>query len=195
MKKPAAKGQTAKHAPAKTKHAPAAKTKHTAAAKHHPSKAQAAAQKAWQSAGSKASATARHKAAVARHAQHAKPVTWSPGWDVSCCGAEALAVSLRLTGAAVADEDVLALYWRTTSDPGAGATLWDTLQAAAEHGLAGVRPVAARPAEHLADGVLVAVELAEPHAVVLDGGVWSWGEWWPVTRPLAVLEAWEVTWP
>jgi hypothetical protein len=69
-----------------------------------------------------------------------------PG-DVECCAAQALAASLRLAlGAAVHDEDVLALYWRTADDPEEGASILATLEAAREYGLSGVRPSSFAPA-------------------------------------------------
>jgi hypothetical protein len=179
-------GHTAKHA---------GSTKHVGTGKHRPSsKAQQAAAKKWQSAGAHAS----HVHAVARHQSHAKPAKWSPNLDIACCAAEALAASLRLAGRAVSDRDVLDLYWLTAGDADAGAGLWATIEAAAEHGLAGVRPLDARPATELAAGVVLGLELVERHAVTVDGhGVWTWGEWRPVSCGLlaAADEAWVITWP
>lgn len=63
------------------------------------------------------------------------------GEGVACCSAEALAASLRLTGRTVSDADVLALYRRTAADLDAGASILATLEAAAEYGLAGYRPL------------------------------------------------------
>jgi hypothetical protein len=175
------------------KHARAAK--HAGSAKHRPmSAAQAAAWKKFQQAGSHAN----HVHAVARHAQPAKPAKWSPNADVACCAAEALAASLRLTGRSVSGEDVLELYWRTASHEDAGAGLLATIEAAAEHGLAGVRLLDARPATALGTGVVLGVDLAERHALTVDGhGVWTWGGWRPAPCGLltAADEAWEVTWP
>jgi len=54
---------------------------------------------------------------------------WSPGYDVACCSAEALGFLLGWGW-----DDVLALYWRTASDPDSGATIEATLEA----GLTGV---------------------------------------------------------
>jgi hypothetical protein len=184
MKSPAAKGHTSKHA---------GSGKHAGSKKHTPSKAQKAAEKKWQQAG----AAARHAATVARHAGHAKPSKWTPNDTVACCAAEALAASLRLTGRRVTDRDVLDLYWRTADYPDAGATIEATIRAAAEYGLAGVRPVDARLALDLASGVILGLELAERHAVTLDGcGVWTWGAWRPVSHGFlaACDEAWVVTW-
>jgi hypothetical protein len=93
---------------------------------------------------------ARHAAAVKAsktRAANAKKAKAHPrrqlalGSAVACCSAEALAASLRLTGWPVTDADVLALYWHTARDEHAGASILATLEAAAEYGLAGVRPL------------------------------------------------------
>jgi hypothetical protein len=191
------------------KHHPAAKNgKHTGGVKHH-GPAKPAPKKKPKKKPPAAHPGAKHNQHNQQHTKHhpqhgkhhppaKKKTKWSPGWDVACCAAEALAASLRRTGTPVTDQDVLALYWLTASDPDAGATIWETITAAAEHGLAGVRPLDARPARLLGDGVILAVELAEPHAVTLDGpGVWTWGEWRPVAPRFvaAASEAWDVVWP
>lgn len=182
----ATKGHTAKHA---------GTAKHHGTRKHRPSSAaQKAAAKKWAAAG----AQAHHLHAVAKHAGHPTPAKWSPTADVACCAAEALAASLRLTGRTVTDRDVLDLYWLTADDADAGAGLWATIEAATEYGLAGVRPLDARPAEHAGTGVILGVDLAERHAVTVDGhGVWTWGAWRPVSCGLldAADEAWAITWP
>ena len=127
------------------------------------------------------------------------------GEAVSCCSAEALAASLRLAGHAVSDADVLALYWHTASDPDAGASIAATLEAAAEFGLAGVRPArfqALSPrhgidAADFMSACILGLSLPAPHAVLeQDGQWWTWGEpWSPLEFPGAVLEeAWTVTW-
>lgn len=174
------------------KHARTAK--HAGTGKHRPmSAAQAAAWKKFQQAG----AHAQHVHAVARHQGQAKPAKWSPNLDVACCAAEALAASLRLTGHPVTDQDVLDLYWRTADHEDAGAGLWETFEAAADYGLAGVRLVDARPAAALGTGVVLGVDMAERHAATVDGhGVWTWGEWRPASCGLlaAADEAWEITW-
>ena len=82
----------------------------------------------------------------AGHAKKARKIRGLSAGDVQCCAAEALAASLRLAGGAVSDADVLALYWHTADGPDAGASILATLEAAAEHGLGGVRPVVIRPA-------------------------------------------------
>jgi hypothetical protein len=169
-------------------------TKHAGSAKHKPSLAQQAARKKFQQAG----AQAAHLHAVAKHAGHPVPAKWTPLADVACCAAEALAASLRMTGRAVSDADVLELYWRTAAHADAGASLPDTIAAAFDFGLAGVKLAGARPASVLADGVVLGVDLAQRHALTLGGhGVWTWGRWRPVSCALlaAVDEAWELTWP
>jgi hypothetical protein len=95
--------------------------------------------------------TARHAAAVkaaktrAANAKKAKQhprrqLALGEGDGVACCSAEALAASLRLAGGCVSDDDVLALYWRTASDPDEGASILATLDAVALHGLGGAKP-------------------------------------------------------
>lgn len=182
----AAKGRTHKHAGG---------TKHAGSSKHKPTAAQQAARKKWQHAG--AHAHHPHHHGVAKHATHAKAVGWTPMADVSCCAIEALAASLRLAGGIVADADVLELYWRITGDPDAGATLEAAFAAAADYGLGGTRLIDARPAARLGDGVVLGVDLAQRHALTVDGhGVWTWGQWRPASCSLlaAADEAWELTW-
>jgi len=121
MKKPAAKtvGKPARHAkPAAAGSGVHKKTKATASRKHKP-----AAKKKHQP-----TAHAKHVQHV-EHLEHIGKAPLAVG-DVASCSAEALAASLRFTGAPVSDEDVLALYWRTAADPDAGATLLATLKAA-----------------------------------------------------------------
>lgn len=169
-------------------------TKHAGSAKHKPSAAQQAARKKFQQAG----AHAAHLHAVAKHQGHPKPAKWSPCAGVACCAVEALAASLQLAGHPATGADVLDLYWRITGDPDAGATIEAAIEAAAEYGLAGVRPLDARPAKRLTDGVVLGVDLAQRHALTLDGhGVWTWGQWRPASCGLLATanEAWELTWP
>lgn len=124
MKKTTVKAKAAKPAAhatasaAKTTAKPASSAKHTTTSKHKVT-------------------TTKHKA-TAKHTT-TKKRTLSTG-DVGCCTAEALAMSLRLAGVRVADEDVLALYWHTAIDPDAGASILATLEAAWRFGLGGVRP-------------------------------------------------------
>ena len=180
----------------RAKHARTAK--HAGSGKHRPvSAAEAAAWKKWQEAGSKASAAKRHAHAVAHGHHHAKPSHWSPLDDVSICAAEAVAASARLAGRDVSDADVLALYWLTADHADQGATLWDTIEAAGVFGLGGARLVDARPTGLLTQGVVLAADLQQRHAMTADGhGVWTWGQWRPASCSLlaAADEAWELTW-
>jgi hypothetical protein len=150
-------------------------------------------------AAKKAAATRkRERAAELKHrGRNVKlEVKWSPGVDVASCGAEAIAISAQLAGHLVTDAQILDLYWRTATHPDQGGRLEDLLAEVLDHGIGGIRPTAVALAVCPADGLLLGVELAEPHAVVLAGpGVWSWGTWWPLTRPLEVTEAWAVRWP
>ena len=186
MKKPAPKGHTAKHAPAGSgrkhsghsaagghKHSPPAHTKAVSppAVMSHPS----------------------HP----RHQPGGKVRKLALGSAVSCCSAEALAASLRMTGWPVQDADVLALYWRTAADPDAGASILATLEAAEQFGLAGARLADSRPAELLTAATVCGVTLrGGPHAYTLasqPGLAWSWGSLYRL--PAAdVEEAWEVRW-
>src|SRR5258706_8930918 len=52
------------------------------------------------------------------HHHHARG--WSPGTDVACCTAEAVGLLLGWS-----PDEVLALYWRTASNPDAGASILD----------------------------------------------------------------------
>lgn len=193
MKKTAAKGHTTKHTVSKTKHAKT--SKHTPA--KHPALGPLA-RKGWVSP-----APVHTKAKPATHAK-AKALALAPG-DVACCAAEALAASLRLQGHAVSDEDVLALYWHTASDPDAGALIEATLEAARRFGLGGVRPAWYMPTAigetefRLAGStpLILGLELPGPHTVLATPeGWWSWGELYcPCEFPDAVVdEAWAVTW-
>lgn len=162
---------------------------------------------------------ARHLAAVkgaATRRQHAKAKKrgLALGDSVACCAAEALAMSLRLSGWPVSDEDVLALYWLTADDPDEGASIAEALEAAAEFGLAGRVPrygLAAAsaagerataslwlPTERSALSLILGVELPGPHTVLATPDGWhSWGELYdPAAFSGAVIEeAWAVTWP
>lgn len=140
MKQTAHKGHTSKHA---------GTAKHTQGkGKHHPAKAH--------------KAQTHHHAAQKQHAHTAakgpkvaKPRKLAGGAgvlaDVACCPVLALATSLRLSGGVCGADDVLALYGRLTNDADAGAPILAALEAAAEYGLAGVRPLwfGERPLDHL----------------------------------------------
>jgi hypothetical protein len=136
------------------------------------------------------------------------------------CAAVALANSLlAATGLRVSDRDVLDLYWLTADDPDAGAGILATLEAAAEYGLGGMRPlICSNEAETTNPGAGIVVDLhlqqaqrrqpvwdAEPspdwgaHAALLAGDkVISWGREIPVTGDFLaqrVAGAWTVEWP
>lgn len=80
------------------------------------------------------------KAKSQKSTKHTAKRQLSPGATVACCSAVALAATLRLQGHRVDYSDVLALYWATARNPDEGASVLATIQAASEHGLAGVRP-------------------------------------------------------
>lgn len=169
-------------------------TKHAGSLKHKPTAAQLAARKKLMQ---QLAAHNAHLHAVAKHHHHPKPSKWSPHADLAVCAIEALAASLRLTGRTVTDADVVDLYLRVTDDPDAGMRIDQAAEAAAVYGLAGVRLLDARPAVRLADGVVLGVDLAERHALTVEGhGVWTWGAWRPASCGLlaAADEAWELTW-
>lgn len=181
-----AAGHTAKHTPASTAKHKQAKPKHNP--KQHP-----------KAAGHHAAGKAAPVHTAAKPAKGAKPRKLSPGSAVACCSAEALAASLRLSGRVVGADDVLALYWRTAGDPDAGASILATLEAAAEFGLAGVRPVSFRPVDALDNRALIGCTLpGGPHAVLAETGRWwSWSQPWPPAafHDAVIEEAWAVTWP
>lgn len=136
--------------------------------------------------------------AKAAHKKPSKPRQLALGGGVACCSAEALAASLRLTGHAVEPADVLALYRCTADCPDAGAPIVAVLEAAAESGLAGARPVSFAPVD-IDDpaAVILGLALPAPHAVTATpDGWWSWGELYSAADfPGAVIEeAWAVTW-
>lgn len=167
---------TAKHTTAKPKHHPAHQHAH-----HQPAKAHGA-------------KTAHTKA---KHPAHTKARALSLG-DVSCCAADALAWSLRLSGWPVAPSDILALYKLTADSPDAGASILATLDAAYLFGLAGVRPLGFEAVTDLDDPrpLLLGVDLPGRHTVLSSGGWISWNHWYePDDFPDAVIEeAWAVTW-
>lgn len=210
MKKPAAKAKPAPKAKQPAGGKPAHKgavvtSKTTAKAKAAKPAPKKAAKPAKVSAKVKA---ARHasalKAAKTRAVNAKKARQLSLGSAVACCSAEALAASLRLSGWPVSDADVLALYLRTTRDLDAGAPILATLEAAAEYGLAGMRPLTwecVNPAISIT-GIftpltILGLALPAPHAVLDTGSEWiTWGEAWPAWAfpGIVIEEAWLVDW-
>jgi hypothetical protein len=147
-----------------------------------------------------AAKTRKHNAA-----KHHKKVKLALGDEVSCCAAEALAASLRLAGWTVTDADVLELYRHTASYDDEGASIEETLEAAQEYGLAGIRPVTRKCADGayfisaISTSLILGLELpGGPHALTLDpsGAVWSWGELYDPAQlqPGPVEQAWLVDW-
>lgn len=110
----------------------------------------------------------KHAATTTASSKHAAKPALALGEGFACCSAEALAASLRRTGRLVTDLDVLQLYMRTAGDPDEGATILDTLEAAARSGLAGVRPVSFRPV--YASEIASAAADRRDHQAVTDAG-------------------------
>jgi hypothetical protein len=186
-----------------------------------PAKVTAAQHAVRKEAAQDAAATRKHNA-HGKHggtSKHSAKRGWSPDSDVACCSARAVAESLRIaSGPVLSDDDVLGLYFRTTSDPDAGETILATLMAAQRYGLAGHRPFIIDrlyPPDPLHTalrcmrdpdlsapvawgGLILGLGLPQcPHAVVQhDGAWWSWGQPCdPDGFPGAVIEeAWAVTW-
>lgn len=144
-------------------------------------------------------AAAKKKAAAAK--TH-KPRRWSPDSDLACCTARAVTETLRLAiGVPVSDDDVETLYWHTTQDPDAGATILDTLTAAHEYGVRGYIPAwhKATDADIGRSVLVVGLQLEhDTHAVAVDRycRTWSWGEPLPADAGLPgdIEECWAVTW-
>ena len=143
-----AKGHTAKHVTSR---------KHVATGKHHPSKSKTAAT---------AKGTGAKVTTKARHPHHAKAVGFAIGDLLPVCGFEAVAMSARLAGARVDDDDVAEL-WELCGAAEA-TTIEDALAAAARFGLAACHPgefAALVPA----DGVIFADQVAAGHDAFRDG--------------------------
>lgn len=188
---------TKKHAAGSGKKHP----KHAPAAKHHPKSTKGGGGSAGKpGSGDTMTPGGGSGGGVVKPPAHPKPRKAPLISDqVACCAAEAVAASLRLTGHPVTDADVLALYWHTTTDPDAGATIPDTLAAAAEYGIAGVRPAAYWPTLQLTEGTVAGLTLTRgEHAVaVTTGGVMTWGSFLRFGGQLlaaACDEAWGISW-
>ena len=121
-----AKGTSAKHATTSK-----ASASSTASKKHAPTAA-------------KKPATAQAKGAkvttAAKPAKPAKPAGFAIGDLLPVCASEAVAMSLRLAGGAVSDEDVLRLHVLAAGSETAPASILAVLEAASAFGLAGCRP-------------------------------------------------------
>lgn len=115
-----------------SKHVHKAKKHHKAKGKHHP-----AAQPKPVGHGVNAGPQPVHTAA--KPPSHAKPRGFAVGDLLPVCAFEALAMSLRLAGQFVHDDEVAGL-WELAGAPPLGASLGATLDAASLHGLAGLRP-------------------------------------------------------
>ena len=157
---------TAAAKPAKPAKPAAAKTRKTVARKSG---------KAGRAHSGKASAaaSAKHQAHV-KHEEHLahEKKSLAVGDALPVCAFEALAMSLRLAGRRVADDDVAELWWLAGADPD-GASVVDALAAAARFGLAGCRPVNVYAGQVRQAGELAAIG----HAAVdefLDGHVFDY---------------------
>lgn len=172
--KPAAKKTTAAAAKTSSKAAKTTTAKHTATAKKTATK--------------KTATVAKKSLAI--------------GDALPVCAFEAVAMSLRLAGQRVHDDDVAELWRLTGADPD-GASAGDALAAAVRFGLADVRPVitgynAACCPEHSfytpAGYLILGITHPFPHAVLATpDGWWSWGSLhspWPAV----IDEAWAVSW-
>jgi hypothetical protein len=106
-----------------------------------------------------------------------------------------------MAGWPVGDEDVLALYFLTTDDPEAGATIPAMLEAASRFSLAGVHPISWEPIadEAFQPGDIQGWQLldGDRHTVTMTRtGVFSWSEHWlPGDLPAVAEETWNVRWP
>lgn len=200
MKKKPARGVSPKHA---------GTAKHGGTRKHHPVHHKAAAKGAQGGKGAPPHSTGSPVHVVRKIGGHPKPRKLSPG-DVACCSARAVGTLLGLT-----DDEVLALYWQTASDPDSGASIERTLSVAGvpminmldEHHPFSARGFEFRSPERIwndgdldlapvGHGLILGLALPEgPHAVLATGdGWWSWGELYdPSGFPGAVIEeAWAV---
>lgn len=189
--------------------------------------------KAAKTTSSKLTAAQKHTAHV-KHEQHLahevhltaigkapKVALARAGEHLPVCAFEAIAMSLRLAGQRVHEDEVAELWWLAGADPD-GASVTDALAAAARFGLKGLLPVAAecppddpalpsgqlprhvegvnlREAGHLVgDGafhaLILGIAAPFPHAVLAtEDGWWSWGELYS-PWPSVTDEAWAVSW-
>lgn len=118
-----AKGHTAKHTHKQAKH-------HKAKGKHHP-----------QHHPKPATGTGHNVHTAGKPAAPAKPRGLAIGDLLPVCAAEALAISLRLAGRRVSDDEVEELHWLAGGCEDQAVSIEDALAAAARFGLAGWRVV------------------------------------------------------
>lgn len=194
-----ARGHTRKHTGTR---------KHHATGKHHPVHHRKTA----------AAHHGHHVHVAAKGAKPAKPRGFAVGDLLPVCSLEAVAMSLRLAGQPVGDDEV-AWLWEL-----AGArevSIAEALEAAVRFGLAGCkggevrrvpisRPVldgacngpygglnpdcSALGLSWLPRALILGVDLPGPHAVLATpDGWWSWGEL-HAPWPCRVEEAWAVSW-
>lgn len=183
------------------KHTRSSKHVHGKTAKHHP--------KGQKKAHHVTKGVKAHT--VAHHPHH--PRGLAVGELLPVCSLEAVAMSLRLAGQPVSDDDVAGL-WEACGRR--ELSIAEALGAVTQFGLAGVRPRWRHPASLRDHGVdffarpfcwrlpsgrsdevvstILGVDWPGPHAVLATpDGWWSWGKLWtPWTT--AVSEAWEVSW-
>lgn len=153
------------------------------------------------------------------HAGPVKPAGLAIGDALPVCSFEAVAMSARLAGARIHDDDVAGLWARLGERP-EGVPIGDAIAGAAVFGLNGYRPAWYESLEpglpflavgqrdgravlglegldkvvNPAHALILHVDVPGPHAVLATAdGWWSWGElhdpW-----PCRVSEAWAVSW-
>ena len=165
-----------------------------------------------------------HVHAKGTHAHHAKARGYAlESWLLPVCSFEALAMSLRLAGQFV-DDDEVAWLWSLAGALPAGAPIEAALDAASLHGLAARRPrrkrvewlgpvrvtddlrLPGRDSESAAPGpfedflagdghaLILGVDRPGPHAVLATAdGWWSWGKRYD-PWDCRIEEAWAVSW-
>lgn len=150
---------------AKTHHAKGHTNKHTAHKKH------AAHHAKHNPTHHRKPATHHHTGhkvhAKGTHAHHAKAAGFAVGDLLPVCAAEAVAMSLRLAGQRVTDDEVLELHYLAGGSADVPVSVEAALAAAARFGLAGCMPVAVKQAgEGSAVGHAAVDQLMDDH--VLD---------------------------
>lgn len=168
------------------------------------SKAQKAATQKWASAGRSAQAAAKSgkkvpaptkKAALPLAHHQGVPVLWIAGCTdgLPVCYATAIANHLlAVTRIEASDAEILKLHSHAGGD--GGSTLDNALEAAAYHGLAGVRLTSFGMADEILPGMVVGVQTRRGYHAVLshEYGIVSWGLLLP--RFGEPQEAWILEW-